>query len=134
MVGLLVVGACSSGGDSSDGLTRYCAKATAYKEATANVDTSSPESVIAGFAAAAVAARDVADVAPEGVRIAHERLATGAETLVAGLRQRAPKTMAELEAANAEVVAGLTADLGDLDDETSQTQDFAAKECGLDVR
>lgn len=138
VVAVLVMagGACGSGDDEAAPETTlagadYCGKAEAYQEATSNVDTASPESVIASFAAAAVAARQVADAAPAQVRSAHDALASAAESLVAGLRERAPATMAELDAASTEVVAELEAEFGDLEAETNQVEAFATEECGL---
>jgi hypothetical protein len=87
--------------------------------------------MIDGFGAAAAAARATADVAPAEVRETHERLASAAEALVAGLRARAPRTLAELGAANAELTVELTAEYGDLEKETRQAQEFGSEQCGL---
>jgi hypothetical protein len=109
----------------------YCDRAAAYLDATTSIDSSSPTSMIEGFGAAAVAARATADVAPEEVRETHERLASAAEALVAGLQARAPRTLEELEAVNEELTAELTAEYGDLEQETRQAQEFGSEQCGL---
>ena len=112
-------------------LEEYCERAADYLEATESVDASEVRSIVEGLKESALAARAVAEVAPAEVKTAHERLAGAAEDLAAGLTERAPQTVEDLQAANEELVGQLTAKYGNLEPETDQAQTFAAEECGL---
>ena len=139
----LALGACGGGdgddGDAAsvtsstagDGLEEYCSRGSAYQELTASVDTSSVESILREFPKLPQAARDVAEVAPAEVRVAHDRLATAAEELVTRLQERAPKSLEEFEAAQNEIQPDLEEKFGSLDPETAEVQRFLESECGL---
>ena len=111
----------------------YCERAKEYLAAT-NVDTSSAQSTIDGFAEAAKAARRVADVAPVEVRSEHDRLASGAEELVAGIQASAPKSQTELETVGKSVTESLKARYGDLEQETQTVQAYLSRACGIAAR
>ena len=113
------------------GTGKYCEEASAYLTATQSIDAGEVTSILHGLDRAATTARAVADVAPAQVRTAHQRLAAAAEELVAGLRARAPRTRDELDTANQELVAELSAKYGNLERETHEAQAFATKECAL---
>ena len=142
LVAFAALGAC---GSSNKGATRvrsttttsppastrvYCQRAKDYL-ATANVDTGSPQSTIAGFAKAAAAARRVAEVAPAEVRQTHDRLASAAAYLVAELQKRAPRTQQELVRVGRQLTAAMTTRYGDLHRETNTVQAFLARTCGI---
>ena len=122
--------ACGSDGREA-GPAEYCERVAAYAKDTRDVDTTSPESIIDGFAQAAERARAVADVAPDEVRAAHERLADAAEALVAALQASDPQTMAEFETIGNEISEELVDEFGDLEAETQQVKVFAEDECGV---
>jgi hypothetical protein len=111
----------------------YCERAKEYLAAT-NVDTSSAQSTIDGFTKAAQAARRVVDVAPVEVRSEHDRLASGAEELVAGIQARAPKTQTELETVGKSVTESLKTRYGDLEQETQAVQAYLSRACGIAAR
>ena len=111
----------------------YCIRATAYQAATSKIDVSSAATAIAGFAKAAAAARAMAKAAPPEERVAHDRLASAAEELVAGIRKRAPRTVHDFDVAGKAVTASLQAKYGDLVRETGEVKSFARKTCGLSI-
>lgn len=115
------------------GSKAYCDAIASYDEATSNVDTTSPAAMVQSLQQAADAARAAASSAPAATRSAHDRLASGAEELVRGLKDANPMTMADLEAAQANVGPALQAKYGDLEKETASVQETAKEECGLSV-
>ena len=115
----------------STGLDDYCDRVAEYLDTTESIDTSRAEAVVNGLSRAAEKARAAAAAAPREVRDAHEKLASAAEALTEELRSRAPRTMEELENANAEITPRLQAEYGDLEAETTRVEAFGAAECGL---
>ena len=129
------VGGCAGGGEADRdavGLSEYCRRSQAYIDATA-VDEATVQTLIEGFAAAAEAARAVADVAPPEVRTAHGRIASLAEDLVKGITDRDPRTIEEFDAADEEIGQRLEETYPNLDEDVEHAQTFALRECDLSI-
>ncbi len=96
-------------------------------------DSTSADALLAEMAAAAVAERTLASLAPAEVSAAHEVLAAASEELVAGVQGRAPQTMEEVLAAVDEAWAPIEVKYGDLTVETAAVTAYVKKQCGLDI-
>jgi hypothetical protein len=142
VVAVILLGACGSSGKPSTsspsslsselrGKALYCRRAKEFL-ATSNVDTSSARSIIEGLDRAAVAYRRLGEVAPTAVKGDIDRLASSAEYLVRRLRQLAPVTMQEFDAAQRKATAEMNARYGDLDREAERVKAFASRTCGVD--
>lgn len=128
--------ACDTGSSNdagTDPLAEYCEQAEAYDQATSSMEGVDPASMIDSFAVAAREARRFAEVAPAEVRGAHSRVAEWAEALVDRYQEHAPALLEEFERIGRDIVADLTAALGDLEAEIEEVKRFASDACGLSL-
>jgi hypothetical protein len=85
------------------------------------------------MAASVGAQRELAELAPAGVRRAHQALAAAGKELLDEVQAEAPQTLDDLQQLSNDAVARLERKYGDLTGETDEVVAFVRDHCGFEV-